>query len=188
MPRKLSYDKALCLNQVQALFWQKGYAATSMRDIAKATGVQLASLYHSYGDKKALYLAAMEDYIATRLPVFLAGLQQEKKPLKSLDQFLEQVAADACAPDQTGCFLINAAMELESAEPELAARARAGLKAMEEGIAQLLKGQHKNPQEMAHYVMGVMIALKMMSRMGRGPQEITDYANTSRIILQQKEL
>ena len=37
-----------------ALFWKKGYAATSTREIAAALGIQQASLYHHIGSKEDL--------------------------------------------------------------------------------------------------------------------------------------
>ncbi len=39
------------------LFGAKGYAATSVRDIAQAAGVTAPTLYHHFGNKEGLYLA-----------------------------------------------------------------------------------------------------------------------------------
>jgi TetR/AcrR family transcriptional regulator len=38
-----------------ALFADRGYAAVSIRDIARRSGVTLSSLYHHFGDKRGLY-------------------------------------------------------------------------------------------------------------------------------------
>jgi AcrR family transcriptional regulator len=43
-------------------FWVKGYANTSLDDIAAATGMNKPSLYAAFGDKHALYLAALAQY------------------------------------------------------------------------------------------------------------------------------
>jgi TetR/AcrR family transcriptional regulator, transcriptional repressor for nem operon len=43
-----------------ALFWRKGYAETSMQDLADATGVQRGSLYNAYGGKEQLFLRAYQ--------------------------------------------------------------------------------------------------------------------------------
>ncbi|MCZ7153843.1 TetR/AcrR family transcriptional regulator, partial [Salmonella enterica] len=50
------FDEGLALDKALALFWQKGYAATSMQELAAATGVQRGSLYNAYGDKETLFL------------------------------------------------------------------------------------------------------------------------------------
>ena len=44
------------------LFWRRGYAGTSMRDLTDGVGVLPGSLYGAYGDKHALFLRALEHY------------------------------------------------------------------------------------------------------------------------------
>jgi AcrR family transcriptional regulator len=56
------FDEDVVLDQAITLFWQKGFAGTSMQDLAAATGVQRGSLYNAYGDKEALFLKAFEIY------------------------------------------------------------------------------------------------------------------------------
>jgi AcrR family transcriptional regulator len=43
------------------LFLEKGYSATSMSQLAKACGVQKASLYHHFPSKEALFVACATD-------------------------------------------------------------------------------------------------------------------------------
>jgi AcrR family transcriptional regulator len=50
------FDKAL------SLFWEKGYADTTMQDLAAATGVLRGSLYNAYQDKETLFLRVFERY------------------------------------------------------------------------------------------------------------------------------
>ena len=56
------FDESLALDKALALFWQKGYAATSMQELAEATGVQRGSLYNAYGDKETLFLRVFDVY------------------------------------------------------------------------------------------------------------------------------
>ncbi len=42
------------------LICERGYHGTSLRDVAKAVGVQMSSLYHHYPSKQALLVAIME--------------------------------------------------------------------------------------------------------------------------------
>ncbi len=48
------------LEAATALFLQNGYAATSMNAIAKASGIQKASLYHHFESKEAVLFACFE--------------------------------------------------------------------------------------------------------------------------------
>ncbi|NHM16564.1 TetR family transcriptional regulator [Eggerthellaceae bacterium zg-887] len=48
------------LDEAFVLFSQKGYAATTVRDIASAVGVKAASLYNHFGGKREIFDALME--------------------------------------------------------------------------------------------------------------------------------
>ena len=45
------FDEDALLEAALRAFWQNGFVATSMIDVAEATGVQRGSLYNAYGDK-----------------------------------------------------------------------------------------------------------------------------------------
>ncbi len=60
--RPRAYDPDVVLKKALEVFWQKGFAATSLDDLVEATGVNRPSLYAGFGDKEALYLKAMELY------------------------------------------------------------------------------------------------------------------------------
>jgi AcrR family transcriptional regulator len=48
----------------QALFLERGYAATTMAEIARAAGVVVETLYRSFGSKAALFRAVVEAALA----------------------------------------------------------------------------------------------------------------------------
>lgn len=56
--RRLSKEDIL--EKTAPLFAASGYAATSMRDLAKACGITPAALYHHFTDKDQLYLDVLE--------------------------------------------------------------------------------------------------------------------------------
>jgi len=58
--RPRSFDADEALDKARAVFWNLGYAATSLDDLAEATGLNRPSLYGAFGDKHALYMAALE--------------------------------------------------------------------------------------------------------------------------------
>lgn len=60
--RPRAYDPDLVLKKALHVFWQKGFAATSLDDLVEATGVNRPSLYAGFGDKEALYLKSMQHY------------------------------------------------------------------------------------------------------------------------------
>ncbi len=62
--RPPAYDADAAMASVMDVFWHAGYAATSLDDISVATGMNRPSLYGAFGDKRALYCAALERYRA----------------------------------------------------------------------------------------------------------------------------
>lgn len=58
------FDETDVLEKALALFWQQGYAKTTMQELAEATGVQRGSLYNAYGDKEAIFLRTFGLYKA----------------------------------------------------------------------------------------------------------------------------
>ncbi|MEP0774596.1 MAG: TetR/AcrR family transcriptional regulator [Acidobacteriota bacterium] len=50
------------LNAALALFSQRGFRATSVRDIATTAGVSTGSVYHHFADKEAIYRTLLDQY------------------------------------------------------------------------------------------------------------------------------
>src|SRR5262249_17102093 len=60
--RPRAYDPETALQTAIEAFWQAGYSGTSLDDLSAATGMNRPSLYGAFGDKRALYLKALDHY------------------------------------------------------------------------------------------------------------------------------
>ena len=60
--RPRQYDPDSALARAASAFWKNGYAATSLDDLAAATGMNRPSLYAAFGDKRDLYLKTLQRY------------------------------------------------------------------------------------------------------------------------------
>ena len=115
------------LQKAQAVFWNLGYAATSLDDLAAATGLNRPSLYAAFGDKHALYIRALEHSSAAALAA-IRGVLAHDAPLRDALARLFQGAIDRylageCGP--RGCFVVGTAVTQAVNDPEareLAAR------------------------------------------------------------------
>ena len=60
--RTKEFDPEAALRAALELFWERGYEATSMADLVGHMGVARASIYATFGGKRALYLKALDRY------------------------------------------------------------------------------------------------------------------------------
>jgi TetR/AcrR family transcriptional regulator len=80
-PRALSPGARRIETAARRLFANRGYAGTSMAEIATAAGVSKATVFHHYRSKRALYEALVGDAFA--------GFREQLVPLLEADEDLE---------------------------------------------------------------------------------------------------
>ena len=113
-PRTFDTDEALA--RARDLFWSRGYGGTSVQDLVDALGVERGSLYGAFGDKRRLYLQAVELYARLNREQFETLLATDPV-LPTIRQMLLDPAALTGAPElpggrRRGCLLGNTAAEL----------------------------------------------------------------------------
>ena len=62
MSRTRAISDDVILQRASAVFWRRGYAGASLRDLSEATGLSAAALYHRFADKNGLFVAALTRY------------------------------------------------------------------------------------------------------------------------------
>lgn len=60
--RPRSFDRDKALERAMTVFWEKGFAATSMTDLTAAMGIAAPSLYAAFGSKEDLFAETLELY------------------------------------------------------------------------------------------------------------------------------
>jgi AcrR family transcriptional regulator len=110
--RPPAYDRDEALERALDAFWRAGYAATSLDDLTAATGMNRPSLYGAFGDKREIYLLAMERYRESSR----AGMEKLLSSDLSLRDALAAVFRAGLsvylgggASGARGCFLIGTA-------------------------------------------------------------------------------
>ena len=112
MARPRSFDRDAVLDGIRDLFWERGYAATSLSDLEEVSGLKRTSLYNAFGNKDELYALALERYRIDSQASAERILAAADDPLAGLRQLLEQTVESALADRQRkGCFINNATNE-----------------------------------------------------------------------------
>ncbi|NOY71808.1 MAG: TetR/AcrR family transcriptional regulator [Gammaproteobacteria bacterium] len=118
------FDKHEVLKKALDVFWIKGFEATSIQDLVDEMGINRASLYQTYGNKHALFTAAIDQYMESSLVQMKQTLEAPGSPLHNLRQSFEYIVDYSLEGLLNGCFINNAAIELGPHDPDIANKVR----------------------------------------------------------------
>ena len=105
------------------VFWSRGYHGTALPDLLRATKLSRGSLYAAFGGKHALFLRALDRYIAEGLARLDVELDPRGKPAAGLQACLSRYAERTSgASGKRGCLLVATAMELAAHDPQVERR------------------------------------------------------------------
>ena len=124
MARPRAFDEKQVLNAVREQFWDAGYAATSLEDVMRASGLGKGSLYAAFGDKRQLFLRALHSYTDDICGHLREALAAAPRAVDALHMLLEAPIGDPTGVGaRRGCLLANSTCELGNADPEVLAHA-----------------------------------------------------------------
>jgi len=110
--RPRAYDPDTALAQAMAVFWEAGYAGTSLDDITAGTGMNRPSLYGAFGDKRELYVQTLEQYRQRGLAAFAEALAPDRPLREGLRRVYVAALSLYFSGERAprGCFLIGTAL------------------------------------------------------------------------------
>ena len=109
MPRTKAFDTDEALDRALRIFWRHGYEGTSMQDLVDGMQINRASLYDTFDNKEALYLAALQRYQQRNQAQVKQLLARHASVRAALDELLETMIQDSLNdPQKKGCFVVNA--------------------------------------------------------------------------------
>ncbi|MEU8663335.1 TetR/AcrR family transcriptional regulator [Actinoplanes philippinensis] len=120
MPRPRGFDEKQVLGAVRDQFWEAGYAATSLEDLMRVSGLGKGSLYAAFGDKRQLFLRVLRDYTDDNQGHLRESLTSAPRALDALRLLLAAPTEDPnSAGPRRGCLLANSTYELGNADPDV---------------------------------------------------------------------
>lgn len=144
MARIKEYDLDDVLSSATELFLRKGYEATSMGELVKATGLNRHSMYSEFKDKEGLFLACVKHYtLEKRNLKTMEILTQKPLGIRNVEAFVQDRIDYALSDNCYGCLLVNTVMEREVVSPKINARIEKILAGQEGLIFQCLEAAIK---------------------------------------------
>ncbi|MFG2950338.1 TetR/AcrR family transcriptional regulator [Streptomyces adustus] len=194
MARSKEFDPDATLDAALELFWQRGYEATSMADLVERLGIGRASIYATYGNKRDLYLKALERYGETRDPLLLRELSQPGPALPAVRAVVLRFAAEAGAEDSRtrGCFVTNTAAELAPHDAAAARRVELSWEHLETLLhSALVRAQaqgelpaHREPRTLARMLLVLMQGLRLVGKVSADPARVREAAEQALAVLE----
>lgn len=174
--RPPAYDADAAMASVMDVFWRAGYAATSLDDISAATGMNRPSLYGAFGDKRALYGAALERYRAMARAAMKDALAHDR-PLRDTIATAYKRALSLYFSGETaprGCFMIGTALTEAVGDSGLRKSLGDGLRDIEEAFASRIRfaqaqgelAAEADPAALAKLAAAILYSLAVQSRAG----------------------
>ena len=182
MVRTPAFNHDTALSAALETFWRSGYNGSSVQNLLDAMGINRGSLYHSFGDKEALFKACLDLYSERFTQMVLGLLNQNANSIQGLKAVFNLTLVDIPKQQrQKGCLLVNSVAELSETEPELASHAyrllqpvrsgftRALIKAKQEGL-----WQHPiaDPEATAELLFHFLIGLRIDARLNKEAEQL----------------
>lgn len=167
--RPRAFDEKMLLDQAFALFWRRGIRSTSLAEVAQAAGVQRGSLYHAYGDKESLFLAAYERYAASYLAA--VSVVMSRGPLRQrLEGFCDVSITNFCAGEPSrSCPTTRGLMEVAPDNREgLGERSAAAFSALLREILELVENAFRYGKRRGEFSGDAGLAAGQLVAMVRG--------------------
>jgi AcrR family transcriptional regulator len=191
--RPRGFDPDAALGRALDVFWDAGFSGTSLDALGAATGLNRPSLYLAFGDKRALYRAAMRRYAEGTLAALETLLA--RRPLRAAlaDTYARAIAfyleGDKAA---RGCFLIGTALTEAVGDAEVRDLVRADLRDADRLFAERLaaaRAEGDLPQDapdtagLAGLATGVLHSFAVRARAGASAAEMAAIAEAATALI-----
>ena len=173
--RPRAFDADDVVARAMDAFWTNGYHGTSLPDLLQATNLSRGSLYGAFGDKRGLFLQALDRYVDQSLARFDDDLDPRQGAAAGLRACLAgYVSRTSGAAGRRGCLVVATAMELASHDAEVERRLGRFFKAAEAKLAGALRRAQAegglaggvDPGHAARALLGLAEGLRVIAKTG----------------------
>lgn len=116
---KVQFDRNDILDKSIQLFWKHGFSGSSMQQVVHTTGLKPGSIYHSFGNKEALFREALDRYAEKSLVHIRNVMDSAPNVGEGICAHLETIVEQSTREDYCSCFLLKTRLELAAEGNEL---------------------------------------------------------------------
>lgn len=120
MPRPATFNADAVLERAMLLFWTNGYAGTSIQDLVEGTELLRGSIYHTFGDKRSLYIQTLRRYGRLALEQTFGVWNPEEPILSNVRAVLMEIVEMPDTEKRRGNMVCNCIVEVVPHDAEIA--------------------------------------------------------------------
>ena len=184
MARPKEFDQEKALRQAIRLFSKQGYAATSTDDLMRVMNVGRQSMYDTFGDKRALFLKALEKYVTESVHSITVELEKPSSALSAVQNALVTFAERKDLSSAEGCMGLNAISEFGQRDANITRVIRKAARLQRQTLVRVLT-RAKNQREfssnadldsMADFFESTLAGIRMAAKAGKSRQALRNIA------------
>jgi TetR/AcrR family transcriptional regulator, transcriptional repressor for nem operon len=173
--RTKEFEPEMALDSAMDLFWRRGYEATSVHDLLAEMGIGRGSMYDTFGDKRALFLAALDRFEESRVSRADEILEGSASAVEGIRRLFETTIEGLVSYEpRRGCLLANTAVELAPHDEEVAARISRYVRHTEDAFERaLVRGRatgeipaDRDPKALARFLVSTLHGVRVLARAG----------------------
>lgn len=181
MARPRKFDENQVLDGAVAMFRERGYEGTSVPDLTAELGICRQSLYTTFGDKRGLYLKALEAWGRSEVDAKLSLLHADGSPLENVRTLIRGLAALATTCPSEGCLTVTAMVEKRD-DPEALAVVEGQVARLERGFRDALARAREQgelradarPVRLARFLTTAIYGIGLLTRLPDSGGRIAD--------------
>ena len=189
--RPREFDHYAVVDVAVQLFWEQGFAATSISDVVERTGLSKSSLYGTFGSKEALFRTALDRYLEDHRVMIETILVNGSGGLSDIDAFLDRIKDQVeQVEERLGCLAVNTSTELGVTEPSLVEYGTRHRELIRTGFTAALEravAAGEIPQagvgDTANVLVSTVLGLAVMIRGGADGREVQMHIDSTRATL-----
>lgn len=151
-PRRHSDDELLA--RAVAIFWERGFRGTSMRELEARLDARPGSVYARFGSKEALFLAALERYGRQLEGEIDAAVRNAADPVAGIAaycrEFVHATASSDPALVRPSCMIVRALLEVADEDAAVGRAAAALLGRVEGRLARRIAVAQRDGRVVTH--------------------------------------
>ena len=185
MSAPVKFNRDEVIEKAKNLYWEKGYHATSMRNLQDVVNMHPGSIYAAFGSKDKLFKESLNRYAADGAKRLADCMAQKDTVLEGLRHFIHTVIVCNRTTAPSGmCMIVKTVAELtQNDSPDLLAHATSILEGIEASFALLFKkaidsgeiSAKKEPVELARYLQIQIIGLRTYAQITSDKHAVETY-------------